>query len=344
MVLGFFPSLLFACLLFLSATVHAQGYTLKIATLVPPDTSWTNVIEEWDQELQAKSKGRLKIKLFAGGTMGDEPVVIRKMRLNQLHGGIFTGYGIGRMYSPARVLEMPFMFRDTDESDYVRDQLMADFEKGFRDNGYELLGWPEIGFIHLFSKVPVNSLEDLKKCRVWLWQGDVLSEAFFHVSDIAPVPLSIMDVYPQLSAIHGSIDTIYAPPFGAIAMQWHTRVKYASHIPFTNGIGGLIVTKKFFDSLPPDLQTLLAETGKAASSKIAMIAREDNRKSIKVLEEQGISFMWNWSDEEIRSFSLLRDRAAEELVKSGYIPETVFEKTKTLLNGYRQKVARETAP
>ncbi|MDH5614377.1 MAG: TRAP transporter substrate-binding protein DctP, partial [Gammaproteobacteria bacterium] len=181
----------FFAILLLAFSINCQAaeYILKLATLVPPDTSWTSVIHDWNKELQQKSNGRLKIKLYAGGVMGDEPVVIRKMRTRQLHGGIFTGYGIGRMYSPARVLEMPFLFRNTDESDFVRSQLMPEFEKGFRENGYELLGWPEVGFVHLFSKRPIESIDDLKQSRIWLWQGDVLAEAFFKVADVDPIPL-----------------------------------------------------------------------------------------------------------------------------------------------------------
>ncbi len=335
----FFVSLLLA----LPFNSQAADYILKLATLIPPDTSWTNVIHDWDRELQEKSKGRLKIKLYPGGVMGDEPVVIRKMRTRQLHGGIFTGYGIGRMYSPARVLEMPFLFRNTNESDFVRDQLMPEFEKGFRKNGYELLGWPEVGFIHLFSKKPIESIDDLRTSRIWLWQGDVLAEAFFKAADIAPIPLSIIDVYSQISAIRGNIDTIYAPPFGAIAMQWHTKVKYASNIPFTNGIGGLIVSSSFFDKLPDDLQTLLKKTGREAGQKIADIARRDNEQSLQILKDNGITFTWNWSETEIKEFNRLSDKAAAHLVKIGYFPETVFNRTINLINSYRKKIARETA-
>ncbi|MDH5437126.1 MAG: TRAP transporter substrate-binding protein DctP, partial [Gammaproteobacteria bacterium] len=229
-------------------------------------------------------------------------------------------------------------------SDFVRDQLMPEFEKGFRDKGYELLGWPEVGFVHLFSKKPVQSIDDLKASRIWLWQGDVLAEAFFKVANIAPIPLSIIDVYSQISAIRGSIDTIYAPPFGAIAMQWNTKVKYASNIPFTSGIGGLVVSRSFFDKLPPDLKILLKETGRETGQKIADIARNDNEQSIQILKESGITFIWDWSGSEIKEFNELRDKAAAQLVKSGYFPETVFNRTKELINSYRKKVAREITP
>ena len=115
----------------LQTGAHAETYTLKFATLVPTGTSWTKILDEWVREVETKSGGRLQFKMYSGGVMGDEPDVLRKIRKGQLHGGMFTGYGIGRIYSPARVLEMPFLFKDTDELDYVRERVMPDIEKFF---------------------------------------------------------------------------------------------------------------------------------------------------------------------------------------------------------------------
>jgi len=148
--------------LFFTSTVHAEKiYTLKFATLIPADTAWMKSINNWSNELKQKSNGRLVLKVYPGGVMGDEPDVLRKIRSQQLQGAFFTGYGIGRIYSPARVLEMPFLFQSTEESDYVRKRIMPDITQGFRNKGFELLGWPEVGFLHFFSKHPINSLEQL---------------------------------------------------------------------------------------------------------------------------------------------------------------------------------------
>ena len=335
MVLRFCTTLL---LLFsLAASAHAKTYVLKFATLMPTGTSWTKLLDTWVEEVEQKSEGRLKFKMYPGGVMGDEPDVLRKIRKGQLHGGMFTGYGIGRIYSPARVLEVPFMFKNTDESDYVRDQLMPELEAGFKQSGFELLGWPEVGFIHFFSKQPITSMDDIRKFKIWLWQGDPLGEAFFKAAAIDPVPLSIMDVYTQLSAKHGSIDTVYTSSFGAIALQWYTKLSYASHIPFTNAIGGLIVSNRFFDKLPPDLQQLLKETGKKLGDDIRMQAREENERSLAILEKNGIKFMYDWEDVNMQEMLEIRDLAAKHLEDTHYIPAATFAKAQKLVTDFREQ-------
>ena len=274
--------------------------------------------------------------------MGDEPDVLRKIRKGQLHGGMFTGYGIGRIYSPARVLEMPFLFKNVEESDYIREQIMPDLEIGFRESGFELLGWPEVGFIHFFSTQRITSVDDIRKLRIWLWQGDPLGEAFFKAADIKPIPLSIIDVYTQLSAKHGSIDTVYTSTFGAIALQWYSKLKYATRIPLTNAIGGLMVSNRFYNKLPEDLQQLLKTTGKTMSDEIRLNAREENRKSIDILEKNGIEFMFDWDEVNWASWCPPCREEAAYLEQTHYIPAEMFARTEKLLTDYRHRTANQS--
>jgi TRAP-type C4-dicarboxylate transport system substrate-binding protein len=334
--------LLTALLLLTGNLSAAPEYTIKFATLAPSGTTWMNLLEEWDRDLRARSNGRIGFKFYPGGVQGDEPDVLKKMRFNQLQGGAFTGYGIGRMYSPARVLELPFLFNNTDEIDFIRQQFTDEFKQGFKDNGYTLLGWMEVGFVHMFSREPIRSLEDMKTRRVWLWQGDPLGQAFFKASGISPVPLSIMDVYTSLST--GLIDTVYSPPLGAIALQWFTKTQYISSVPLTNGMGGLIVARKFYDRLPADLQTILTETGTAAGEKLIAASRIDNAESINTLKEHGLQFIEPGAGMSEPVLVDVRDRAAAELVASEYLPGPLFEKTRHLLEQYRAGQARKTAP
>ncbi len=329
------------CLLALLGSAQAaqaeKVYTLKFATLLPTGTSWTKTLDNWVKTVEKKSNGRLKFKIYPGGVMGDEPDVLRKIRKGQLHGGLFSGYGIGRIYSPSRILELPFLFKNIEESDYVRDRLMPEIEAGFRNNGFELLGWPEVGFIHFFSKHKIQSIKDMKKSRIWLWQGDPLGEALFAAADIKPVPLSIIDVYPQLSAKHGSIDTVYMSTFGAIALQWYSKVKYATHISVTNAIGAVVVSNKFFNQLPEDLQQLLKSSGITASNTIRQQTRQLNLTSKQLLIDNGIEFLWDWDSVNMDEFIGIRNQAAAHLIKTNYIPEDFFNKTKKHLETYRKQ-------
>ena len=333
---------LLCALSLLSGNVPAAEYTLKFATLAPPGSTWMNLLEDWGKTVKERSQGRLEFKFYPGGVQGDEPDVLKKMRFGQLNGGAFTGYGIGQMYSPARVLEVPFLFDNYAEIDQVRTQFTPEFEAGFKEHGYHLLGWMEVGFVYFFSQQPINTLDDLKQRRIWLWQGDALGEAMFRASHLAPVPLSITDVFTSLST--GLIDTVYCTPLASIALQWFTKTQYVTSVPMTNGIGGLIVSNRFFDSLPSDLQILLDETGRETGERLIAATRVDNAKSLDVLKKEGLKFVMQPDQVDHQELLRMRDDAAAELTTSGYIPKDLYERTWAQLKVLRAKQGSTNAP
>ncbi len=325
------PVALLLCLLSLP-TAAAEPFVLKFATLAPEGTTWMKVIDEWALELETRSHGRLKVRLYPGGVAGDEPDVLRKIRFGQLHGGAFTGHAIGEVFAPSRVLEVPFLFNDASEQDYVRGKLLPEIEKGVNQNGFVLAGWMEVGWIYMLSAKPVGTLAELRARRVWLWQNDALGTAFFEASRVPPVPLSLMDVYTSLST--GLVDTVYCPPLACIAMQWFSKTKYLTDMPIANAIGMLLVSRKFHDRLPPDLQALLAETGRVAGERLVRETRRDNLKSLDVLRAQGIGFVPAFKNEEAEVRAIAA-RAEAELTASGYIPSSWFARVRELQQEYR---------
>jgi TRAP-type C4-dicarboxylate transport system substrate-binding protein len=333
---------LILCLFTLASTPSQAKkiHILKFATLAPAGTTWVNLLHEWANEVERESRGQLIFKIYAGGVQGDEPDVLKKIRFGQLQGGAFTGYGIGQIYSPTRVLELPFLFNSIDEIDYVREQFMPDIEQGYRDNGYELVGWMEVGFVYFFSQQPIQTLEDLKKRRIWNWQGDAMGQAFFDASGLSPVPLSIIDVYTSLST--GLIDTVYAPPLGAIAMQWFTKTRYITDIPMANGIGSLVVSRRFYQNLPQDLQKLLKRTGKATGEKLITATRRDNDEALVVLQQRGMQIVAGQEDLKTGEVENISTRAAASLMNNGYIPKTVIDRVNGWLADYR--AGKEQAP
>jgi len=328
-------------LAFVAVPARAEKtWVLKFATLAPDGTTWVKLLEEWGDKVKAQSGGRLVFKLYPGGVQGDEPDVLKKIRFGQLHGGAFTGYGIGQIYSPARVLELPFLFENIDEIDYVRERLMPSIEQGYRDNGYELVGWMEVGYIYFFSRAPIATLDDLRQRRIWYWQGDPLGKAFFDASGLSPIPLSIIDVYTSLST--GMIDTVYAPPLGAIALQWFTKTQYVTNIPMANGIGSLVVSRRFYQSLPQDLQKLLKRTGEETGAKLVEATRRDNREALALMKERGITVVEADASLISGDIAAISQQAARQLMDEGYIPESVLRKVNEWLAEYR--AARADTP
>ena len=212
--------------------VFPQEFTIKFATLAPEGSTWITVMKEYDQAIRKESGGRVGFKIYPGGVAGDEKDVLRKIRLGQFHSAGITGVGIGEIAKSARILDAPFLFKNTAEIDYIVDQYDAELRKEFENGGYVLLGWAEVGFVYVFTNTPVTKVEDVRNVKMWQWEGDPVAEATFKSFGVNPIQLSISDVLTSLQT--GLINGMYTSPLAGVSLQWYTATKYMLDYPLTN--------------------------------------------------------------------------------------------------------------
>ncbi len=281
-------AILFFGMCFLASHLVAQEFTIKFATLAPEGSTWITVMKEYDQAIRKESGGRLGFKIYPGGVAGDEKDVIRKIRLGQFQSAGITGVGIGEIAKSARILDAPFLFKNSDEVDYILQQYDGELRKDFEAGGYELLGWAEVGFVYVFTNAPVNKVSDMRNVKMWQWEGDPVAEATFSAFGINPIQLSITDVLTSLQT--GLINGMYTSPLAGVSLQWCTATKYMLDFPLTNASGAVVISKREFDKMPPDLQGILLRNGKLLMRKLTEQSRKDNIKSLEVLKKNKIIF------------------------------------------------------
>ena len=267
----------------------AAATRFKIATLAPDGTTWMNVMNEMAKEVKRKTAGEVKLKFYSGGVMGDEGDVIRKIRFGQIHGGGFTGRGLGELNSEERVLELPRLFDNYQEVDCVTQKLQQRLAQGFEKQGFVLLGWAEAGFVHVFTNKPIRNADDMKGVKMWMWEGDPLARELFKANGIVPVPLDLPNVLTSMQT--GLIDAVYATPYAAVAFQWHTRVKYMLKMKLNYASGALLVSKKQFDKLNPEQQKELRQIADKHLKRLTKLTREENEAAVGVLKKAGIEMV-----------------------------------------------------
>lgn len=282
-------TLLTVAALLLLGSASATATEIKIATVAPRGSIWMRYFNKMKAKVAKDTGGAVKLKFYPGQVQGDERDVVRKMRTGQLHGGSFTAVGLSMINPEALVLQMPLMFRNYAQMDKVRAAMKADFEQSFAKRGYVLLGWSELGMIHLFTKNKIGSIADLRKQRVWAWNDDPISKAMFRAVNVKPRMLGLPQVYPALTT--GMVDVVTNSPLGAMALQWHTKTKYMVEMPLAIGIGATVITKKSFDSLSPAHQQILIKWANKVHTVLTKRIRKDNDKARAALETQGITFI-----------------------------------------------------
>ncbi len=311
----------------------ARRHLIKFATLAPEGTTWMKVMRDFARAVQEKTDGQVRFRIYPGGVQGDEKVVVRKIRIGQLHSAGFTGVGLGEILPEVRVLELPFLFFREEEVDFVHRRIDSRLAKAFERKGFVILGRAEVGLVHLFSKNPIRNRDDLKKSKLWAWEGDPLAKAYFEALQLTPISLSVVDVLTSLQT--GLIDTVYASPMGAIALQWFTKVKYMTRLPVSNATGAVLVTKRMFDRLSPEQQALLKTEGKRHFARLVRLSREENRTAVSEIQKEGVELLPMPSPKDLKEF-LEVGRSTWDRLSGKLFPPDLLAEVLSALADYRK--------
>lgn len=267
----------------------AQAEELKISTQYPDGNAVLNELRRAGQAINAQTDGRVDIRYYPGGVMGDDQAVQRKIRIGQLQGAFVQSGALANAYRDSQVLNAPLLFRNYDEVDAVREQLDADIEQGFVEGGWQTFGLIEAGFAYGMSQQPITSMDSLKAQKLWLPANDPFSEQIARAFGINPIMLNIGDVLTALQT--GAIDAIVAPPVGAITLQWYSRVDYLTDAPFMYTYGVLALSERAFSRLSDADQAIVEAEFRKASATIDAQTRQDNLRSFAALDTLGIDII-----------------------------------------------------
>ncbi|MDX1708231.1 MAG: TRAP transporter substrate-binding protein DctP [Desulfobacterales bacterium] len=314
-----------ACLLMVSpAPGTAKTVVIKLATLAPEGSSWIETFNAINAEIEQKTAGQVRCKFYAGGVLGDEKDMLRKMHIGQIHAAALTSAGLSAIFNEMDVFQVPFLFESHEEVDFVLTQMDAFFRKGFEDNQYVLLGWSEAGFVRLMSTQPVATLADLRKLKVWTWEDAPMTRIIFDEARISAIPLSVPDVLVGLQT--GLVDVVYAPPSGAISLQWFTRIRHITDVNLIYLIGAVVIKKKVFSNISPDHQKILMDVWRRQMGQLKQKIRNENQEAMQVMVKQGIKIITP-SPDQVSEFKQVSAKAIQRLEGETFSQKVLDEVT-----------------
>ena len=307
--------ILLAVLLSASTVTAKPQHLLKIATLAPEGSSWVKAVRAIDEDVRRKTSGRVGLKIYPGGVQGNEKVVLRKIRIGQLHGGGFGGQGISQIFPDILALEMPFLFNDYAEIEHVLAGMDEFYRAGYEAKGYVFLGWADIGFVHILSQQPVRTVEDIRSLKVWQLADEPITEVLFRLAGVQSIPLTIPDVLLGLQT--NLVDVVYASPAAAIVFQWFTRVKYVTRLPINYTLGALLVDKRAFAKISTEDQELILGIAHGHMAALSIQSRRENDEAMTVLEANGLQIV-EASPADVATFKNLVVAAEAELTGKAF--------------------------
>jgi TRAP-type C4-dicarboxylate transport system substrate-binding protein len=326
------PRLLLGVLLVAAATA-ANAADLKIATVAPDGSHWMQQMRAGADEVKARTSGRVTLKFYPGGVMGNDAQVLRKIRTGQLQGGAFTAGGLAERYAGLNLYGIPLLFNSLDEIDFVRARLDPELAAGLDRAGFVTFGFIEGGFANLLSNEPIRTVEDLRRKKVWVPEGDAISFLAMETMGLSPSVLPVTDVLTGLQT--GLIEITFASPVAALVLQWHTKVKYITDLPISYSMGVVAIEKDAFSALSADDQHVVREVMDRYCRELDREAREDNRKAAEVLARSGLQTVMV-DDADVEGWRETIESIHPQLRARPDIDAALFDRLLALLAEYRR--------
>lgn len=239
--------------------------------------------------------------------------------------------GIGPVVSDFRVMGIPFLFKSYEEVDKVWQGLTPYFDKVFAEKDFVFVAPTEVGFVYTMSTSPIGTLDSLRKSKCWSPEGDPVSALFLENLGISPTLLAIPDVLTSLQT--GLIDTVFNSFYGSIVLQWFTKAKYISDIPFGYAYGAFLLDRKRFNKLKPEHRQLIKDAAAKYFNVLLTDTRKSNKDALAVLKENGVGLV-STDPGALAELHGVRDKTVEK-IKGEAFSAQIYDATMKILSDSR---------
>ena len=318
--------------------VVAAKVEIKFASQAPENSPWHVMFKELDAAWQAATDGRVSMTIYPGGVSGDESDIIRKMRIGQLHAGALTSSGLQDIADSFSVFGIPLFFDSWEELNYVLEDLTPSLRANIEESGFVWLAWGHIGWVHFFTKEPVERLDDLRKLKIFTWAGDDRMVQWWHRNGFKPVPLALPDAMQGLTT--GLIDTMISPPLAALSLQWYKHTPYMIDIGLVPMVGALVMTKRAWNKIDEtDRPKILAAATQVGQKLMDRIPGMD-RFAIETMKRQGLTVLEIRESEHSAEW-LAEAQAFADQMRGEMVPATIFDRARRVRDEFRSRLPTE---
>jgi TRAP-type C4-dicarboxylate transport system substrate-binding protein len=323
------------------AALPASAQVIKLGTIAPEGSPWLDAIRGMADEWKAATGGKIEFRIYPGGVVGDDPDMVRKMRIGQLQAAALSNTGLYDIAHEMQALQMPMMLTSYEELDYVRDRMAPKLEAILEAKGFKVLNWGDAGWIHFFSQQPLLRPDDLKPMKLWVWAGypayvEAWKDGGFH-----PVELASTDILTGLQA--GLINAFPAPPLLALANQWFGAAKQMCDVKWAPAIGATVITMKSWQAIDPAVREKLLASARAAGLRLQGQVRKLDDEAIAAMQKRGL-VVNHVTPEGVAEFERVAVESAYPKLIGSVVPADIVAEVKKLRDEFRARTPSSPRP
>jgi TRAP-type transport system periplasmic protein len=325
--------------LLVCAAASAQTVDIKMATMAPKGTPWYQALEKMNARWQQLSAKKVRLILYSG-TMGDEPEIVNKLRVNQIQAVALSGAGMSDIEPGVMALQIPLLIDSYDELDYVRDRIAPQLEKRIEAKGYIVLSWGDAGWVHIFSRTPLLRVDDLRKLKLFTWAGNTDELELWKANGFNAIAMPATDIVFGLA--NKLIDAVPSPPIYAEWNQCFTMAKYMNDMKWAPLVGATVVSKRTWEQIPAANREAMAKAARDAGAEMRAAIRGMGDKAVAAMTgglagKKADKLTVVHSAAAARAEWQRQTEAAYPKIRGKLVPADLFDEVVRIRNEYRAR-------
>jgi len=332
------PVALILSLALCSPALAAGRNLIKLGTAAPDGSVWHRGLQEMAATWKRETQGALTLRIYAGSVAGDESDMVRKMRLGQLQAGSISIIGLSGIDKAFDVFTIPMFYESYEELFFVMDALEPVMTRRLAERGFVFLGWGLGGWVHLFTKKPVRTVDDIRQMKMFVSAGDDPWVQYWKNNGFRPVPLAVTDIMTGLQT--GLIDGLTTTPLAALMLQWYRHVPYMIELELAPLIGATLVTEKAWDRVPEESREPLIASARKLEALLKREIPAKDDEAVKEMAKRGLTVMSPAeAGGQIDSWRTLADELAHHM-RGTMVPADVYDLAVKAQAEYRRGAGR----
>ncbi len=325
-------SLLLSLIIVILAALPLQALTIKLGTLTPRNTPWEDTLKELAAEWKRISGGQIQLKIYSG-TVGDEPDMVRKMKIGQLQAVVITASGMAYISPEVLAINLPFLVKNDAELAYLLKKTTPYFEKKMLQKGFRVIAWTNAGWVKIFSTKPVRTPDDLMKLKLAVSKEDQKQIDSWKEIGHKAIPIAMDEIMTGIQS--GMVEAIYSLPMFVAVQQWFGILKYMCDIKMAPVIGGIIIVESTWEKIPENIKPELVRATERVIAKFNRTSTILDRKSVEIMQQHGLKVI---------KITPAQQRLWQQHAEKGYkifigrtFPRELFFRIKEVLREYRSR-------
>ncbi|MCK5608136.1 TRAP transporter substrate-binding protein [Candidatus Pacearchaeota archaeon] len=251
--------LLCVSLLFTGCSDKEDVFIMKIDSAAPLEEPGSQALLRYAELVNERSEGRIRAILYPAGALGMNRDVTEGLQLGTIEVQMASNSPLAVFVPSLNIFELPFLFENNEHMFAVLDsEIGRSYIPDLEKHGFHLLGYFTYGVRHIMTtRRSVGSIEDLKGLKIRTMESPVHLDAF-KAFGANPLPMAYNELFVALQT--GMIDgaeaansNYYSKRFFEVAPNW-------AQVGWIRLVAPIIMGKKFYDKLPPDLQKIVDES------------------------------------------------------------------------------------